>query len=172
MRELTFNGFLTKYVRTLSAYDTNNVARLTQEAATSNARLREPLYLYAVWSGKQDTLQSHAKKQGLDAFYGALLSYDQREVESSLESGTMPAEYQKVWNSYLRRRDRYQTDKETKELMRQKILKLQSEKKVTNYRIYTDLALNPGNLNSWLKHGNGEKVSLETARNVLKYLKN
>ena len=172
MRELTFNGFLTKYVRALSAYDTNSVARLAQEAATTNARLREPLFLYAVWSGKQDVLQNHARKQGLDAYYGALLACDRHEVESSLESGELPAEYQKVWNSYLRRRDRYRTDNDTKELMRQKVLKLQAEKKITSYRIYTDLNLNPGNLNAWLKHGNSEKVSLETARNVLQYLKN
>ena len=171
MRELTFNGFLTKYVRALSAYDTNSVARLVQEAATTNARLREPLFLYAVWSGKQDALQNYAKKQGLDVFYGTLLSYDQQEVAYALENGTMPAEYQKVWNSYQRRRDRYLTDNETKELMRKKVLALQAKKKITSYRIYTDLNLNPGNLNAWLKHGNSEKVSLETARNVLRYLK-
>ena len=172
MRELTFNGFLTKYVRALSACDTNSVARLAQEAATTNARLREPLFLYAVWSGKQDVLQNHARKQGLDEYYGALLNYTQSEVECALKSRTLPDEYQKVWNSYLHRRDRYQTDNETKELVRQKVLALQKEKNVTNYRIYTDLALNPGNLNAWLKNGNSEKVSLDTARAVMRYLKN
>ena len=172
MRELTFCGFLSKYVRTLSESDTNNVARLAQEAATTNPRLREPLFFYAVWSGKQDFLQRQAKKHSLDKFYGNLLQYEKSELETALQSGAMPAEYQKVWNSYLRRRDRCLTDNDTKELLRQRILVLQKEKNVSNYRIYTDLALNPGNLNSWLKHGNSEKVSLNTARSVMQYLKN
>lgn len=34
----------------------------------------------------------------------------------------------------------------------------------------TDLRLNPGNLNAWLKHGNSDKVSLETARRTLRYV--
>jgi hypothetical protein len=42
-------------------------------------------------------------------------------------------------------------------------------KNITNYRIYTDLKLNHGNINSWLKNGDCDKVSLETARRVLKY---
>ena len=41
---------------------------------------------------------------------------------------------------------------------------------MTNYRIYTDLKLNPGNLNAWRKHGDGDEVSLETDRRTLRYL--
>lgn len=43
---------------------------------------------------------------------------------------------------------------------------------VSNYRIYTDLKLNPGNLNAWLKHGDSSKVSLYTARKTLQYMEN
>ena len=172
MRMLTFNRFLTGYVRTLSAYDTNSLVRLTQEAANENARLREPLYLYALWSEKRDVLESYARKHGLDKFYGELLTFGKNEVEVSLRNGTMPTEYQKVWKSYQCRRDRYLIDNETKELMRGRVLKLQTDLHVTNYRIYTDLHLNPGNLNAWLKHGQSEKVSLDTARSVLEYLRN
>ena len=42
-------------------------------------------------------------------------------------------------------------------------------RRFSNYRIYTDLHLNPGNLNAWLKHGDCGKVSLKTARSVLRY---
>ena len=81
-------------------------------------------------------------------------------------------EYHKVWRSYQSRKNRGQADEHTKELMRQKVKRLQEKKGVTNYRIYTDLKLNPGNLNAWLKHGDGDKVSLETARKALRYLEN
>ena len=53
---------------------------------------------------------------------------------------------------------------------RQKVKRLQAKSGLSNYRIYTDLKLNPGNLNAWLKHGNCDKVSLETARQTLRYM--
>jgi hypothetical protein len=40
----------------------------------------------------------------------------------------------------------------------------------TYRRPYTDLKMNPGNLNAWLKHGDGNKISLDRARDVLRYL--
>lgn len=58
-------------------------------------------------------------------------------------------------------------DDETKELMCRQILRLQAERGITNYRLYTSLRLNPGNLNAWLKHGDSRKVSLQTARSAL-----
>ena len=54
--------------------------------------------------------------------------------------------------------------------MRQKVKRLQEKKGAANYRIYTDLRLNLGNLNTWLKHGDSDKVSLETARRTLRYV--
>lgn len=68
--------------------------------------------------------------------------------------------------------NRLQNDNHSKELMRNKVVKLQNAKGVSNYRLYADLGLNPGNFNAWLKHGNLNKVSLETARRTLKYLEN
>ena len=48
MRELTFVGFLSRYVRELSMSGTNSISKLAREAATNNYRLREPLLLYAL----------------------------------------------------------------------------------------------------------------------------
>ena len=85
-------------------------------------------------------------------------------------NGKIPFEYHKVWKSYQSRKNRAQVDDHTKELMRQKVKRLQEKNGVTNYRIYTDLKLNPGNLNAWLKQGDSDKVSLETARRTLRYV--
>ena len=43
MRELTFEGFLTRYVRSLSFADTNNVRKLTEEAAEENPPVEEEI---------------------------------------------------------------------------------------------------------------------------------
>ena len=45
------------------------------------------------------------------------------------------------------------------------------KKKLTNYRLYTDLKLNPGNVNAWLKHNDSSKMSLDCARQIYKYAK-
>ena len=57
-------------------------------------------------------------------------------------------------------------------MIRQRILSMQKEKGVSNYRIYKTLGLNPGNINDWLKNGAGEKVSLTTAREALEHVQN
>ena len=51
------------------------------------------------------------------------------------------------------------------------ILELQRKKKLTNYRLYTDLKLNPGNVNAWLKHNDSSKMSLDCARQIYQYAK-
>lgn len=173
MRELTFRGFLTEYVRSLSYANSTSVQRLAKEAAEENPRLREPLLLYAVFSGKPELLVQASMKYGMDPQYTALLSqYNASSMEEALNAGNvLPEEYTKVWKSYQSRKNRLVADNHTKELMRQRVRKLQDQHGITNYRIYTELGLNPGNLNAWLKHGDSNKVSLETARSVLQFTK-
>lgn len=171
MRELTFSGFSTEYVRSLSKAGTTSVFALAKEAAGDNPRLREPLLLYALACGKKDLLLRAAKRFGLESFYEPSFSaVGNNKIEFVLENGLLPESYQKVWRSYLSKKNSRLTDDATKELMRNRILRLQKERDVTNYRLYTDLKMNPGNLNAWLKHGDCNKISLDRARDVLRYL--
>lgn len=173
MRELTFRGFLTQYVKRLSMQDTNSLYKLAAEAGGSNPRLREPLLLYAMYSEKQGLLLQATKEPTLHESYSLIVScYDADAMTVLFETASpeLPAEHHKVWKSYLALKNRGQADNHTKELMRQKVKRLQEKYGVTNYRIYTDLQLNPGNLNAWLKHGDSDKVSLETARRTLRYV--
>ena len=172
MRELTFKGFLTQYVRQLSKSDTNSLYKLAAEAGSDNPRLREPLLLYALYSGKQAVLLQAAKNPELYVEYKKMLAYGVEEMTQLLESKSplLPAEYHKVWRSFQSQKNSGQADDHTKELMRQKVRRLQDQCGVSNYRIYTDLKLNPGNVNAWLKHGVADKVSLDTARRTLRYV--
>lgn len=172
MRELTFKGFLTQYVRQLSKSDTNSLYKLAAEAGSDNPRLHEPLLLYALYSGKQVVLLQAAKNPELHREYQKMLAYSAEEMTQLLESGSsaLPAEYHKVWRSFQSQKNKGQADDHTKELMRQKVRRLQDQCGVSNYRIYTDLKLNPGNVNAWLKHGVADKVSLDTARRTLRYV--
>ena len=173
MRELTFKGFLSQYVRQLSKFDTNGLYKLAEEASCDNPRLREPLLLYALYSGKQRVLLQATKNPDLFVVYEEMvLKYSADQMTSMFETNStvLPVEYHKVWKSFLVHKNRGRSDDHTKELMRQKVRRLQARYGVSNYRIYTDLKLNPGNVNAWLKHGVADKVSLDTARKTLRYV--
>lgn len=175
MRELTFKGFLGVYVKQLSKQNTKSLYKLAREAATINPRLAEPLLLYAMLDGKELLLLRATKNSRLYGQYSLLINrYTISSLYKSFEenSGDLPEEYHKVWRSYMSRRNRGKADDHTKELMRKKVKVLQERKKISNYRIYTDLNLNPGNLNAWLKYGVADKVSLDTARRALDYVQN
>ena len=175
MRELTFVGFLSRYVRELSMSGTNSISKLASEAATDNYRLREPLLLYALFTDNRALLQKSINSYALKEQYDAIFDhYSKAQMLQALKESdpALPAEYRKVWRSYLARKNRKETDAQTKELIRQRILSMQREKGISNYRIYKTLGLNPGNINDWLKNGAGEKVSLTTAQEALEHVQN
>ena len=173
MRELTFKGFLTQYIKRLSKSNTNSLYRLAEEASSDNPRLKEPLFLFALYSDKQMVLLQATKDQSLLAEYQEMVSlYSADQMTQLFEdnASVLPNEYHKVWRSFQSQKNRGQSDDQTKELMRLKVRRLQEQCGVSNYRIYTDLKLNPGNVNAWLKHGVADKVSLDTARRTLRYV--
>ncbi len=152
---------------------TNSISKLAREAATDNYRLREPLLLYALFSDNSALLQSSMDSETLNKQFASILSqYSKAQMLQALKENDpdLPAEYRKVWRSYLAQKNRKETDAQTKELFRQRILSMQKEKGLSNYRIYKTLGLNPGNINDWLKNGAGEKVSLTVARKAFVFL--
>lgn len=173
MRQLTFKGFLTRYVRGLSYQDTNSLYKLTQEAATSNPRLVEPLFLYALYTKNLEVLLRAAKHTSkFDVFASLADQYNETDMDALFEnnSAELPDAFRKTWRSYQSIKNRTVSDNQTKDFMRRKIVRLQESKRITNYRIYKSLELNPGNVNAWLKTGASEKVSLETARRILQFV--
>ncbi len=171
MRKLTFKGFLSQYVKKLSYTNTMDLKRLADEAATSNYRLRAPLVLYSLATGRERQLLSYLQSNiSTSDMQNTLLDLSGGSLEERLKSGLAPDEYTKVWNSFLVARDAPKRDDDLKGAMRKKILSIQKEKHCSNYRVYTDLHLNPGNINSWLKNGDCTKVSYQTAEKVMNYV--
>ena len=131
--------------------------------------------MYSLYSDKSELLLRATKDKKLYAEYADVLKrFDKYKMTEALKtrSAKLQSGYMKVWKSYLSEKNRTAADGQTKLLMRRKIVRLQDQKQVTNYRLYTGLKLNPGNLNAYLKHGDGSKLSLDTSRKVLKYLEN
>ena len=80
------------------------------------------------------------------------------------------SEYKTVHDNFVYMRDRKHKEDSIKALMHTKIVERQSQKGITNYRVYKSLNLNPGNLNAYLKNCDTSKVSLDTVRNVLAFV--
>ncbi len=171
MRELSFSGFLKQYLPTLSDLNTFSIHKL-MDASQTNPRLREPLFLYALETGKTDLLEQYASPNSCFTTWCQCYSKSQMQNALEKEDPDLPENFHKVWRSYQSVKNRVLRDNHTKSLMRSKILQLQAEKHLTNYRIYSTLKMNPGNINAWLKHGDCGKISLESARNVLHYAQN
>ena len=173
MRKLTFEGFLKQYMAELSGVQTASVHKLA-DCMAENPRLREPLFLYALTFDKVDLLLRYTVNRAVAAEYEQLsnrYSLAQMLVLLEKQSPELPEGYLKVWRSYCSVRDAVLADNDTKELIHRRVLELQRKKKLTNYRLYTDLKLNPGNVNAWLKHNDSSKMSLDCARQIYKYAK-
>ena len=137
-------------------------------------RLKDPLFLYALAFNKVELLLRYTANSTIAEEYeqlSNLYSLEQMLVLLEKQSSELPEGYRKVWRSYCSVRDAALADNDTKELIHRRVLELQQKKKLTNYRLYTDLKLNPGNVNAWLKHNDSSKMSLDCARQIYKYAK-
>ena len=162
-----------QYVAELSGVQTASIHKLA-DCLNENPRLKEPLFLYALAYDKVDLLLHYTANSTVVAEYERLSNrYLLAKMLLLLEkqSPELPEGYLKVWRSYCSVRDAALADNDTKELIHRRVLELQQKKKLTNYRLYTDLRLNPGNVNAWLKHNDSSKMSLDCARQIYKYAK-
>lgn len=174
VRKLSFLGYLKSSLNKLSGEKTLSIARLIQMAVKGATRLVEPLYLYASLTGQRDRLL--AKSKGL-WFYKDYCKLAARfDSLAGLMNGLegmdreIPDRYHNVYRSYVTLRDGTVTDREFNLLARNKVVKMLKDVGVSNYRVYTDLGLNPGNVNDYLKNGAVEKVSRRTAGAILDYV--
>ena len=79
--------------------------------------------------------------------------------------------FEKIYDSYLHTINRVNYDKDIKGKIREQILALQKEKNVSNYHIYNSLNLNHGNINAFLKNNDTSKLSLETAKRIMYFVR-
>jgi len=177
MRQLTFKGFLHKYVKELSYCKTNDIRMLVREIPNKNYRLIEPLVLYALSVNKNDYLNRVAEDSLLlaESFRFEGMNLDDvalmLEYELANNTGDVPFNYIKAYQSYTYFRDKQKNQNHTKMLIRGKINELREQKNISVYRVYTDLGLNHGCVHDYVKNGNVQGVSLNTAKRILEYLK-
>jgi len=172
MQRLKFHRYLERYVRSLSNGKTNNIYKLAKEVS-SNLRLREPLLLYAYSFDKVDRLLKASVNYPVHSEYADMVNkftWDEL-IKLLKDNDTILSDlYRKVYRSYVSRRDMPDTKNNIRRLIHKKTRSLQESKGISNYRLYTDLKLNHGNVNSYLKYGDISKLDKRNAERVLKYL--
>lgn len=164
MRQLTLIGFLCGYVRSLADCGALNIHKLVGEVYSGNLRLKEPLFLYCFYSDRSHVLLKYLDNADKEEY---------RLAASALKDNNtalLPAAYVKVLNSYERRIGMKDNDNRIKSMMIDRIIRLKKQKNVSSYRIYTELGINGGNFNDFLKNRNLNRLSLDKSREVIDYL--
>lgn len=147
--------------------------RLAYLAQTSKPRLQERLVLYAIAAGKVERLRSFLYRED---FLEELAALSQMLREKNLDDPAildevqLPDRYEKALLSFKAAYQRIDTRNESKKLRWEKSVQLQKEKGVPNSQISHYLNLDAGNVNTYLKHGAIEKLSLDNATRIMKYL--
>lgn len=164
MRKLTKLGFLSKYVRELAEADTLNIHKLYSMVQNGNCRLREPLFLYCYYNKKSKVLINYLNAADKKEFLATV-----KAVESGNLTSLLP-NYVKVFNAYEYQCNKHDNETRVKMLMAEKITHLQAEKGISSYRVYTDLQINSGNYDSFIKGRDYSKLSLDKSRAIINYL--
>ena len=173
MRRPDFKGWVARELSYLSGESTLNLRRLAFLAQTSAPRLRERLVLYAIATGKTERLQSFLFREDLIEELDTLAqelrgkNLDDPGVFNEVQ---LPNRYKKALLSYKAAYQKIDTSNESKRLRWEKSIQLQKEKGVPNAQICRHLNLDAGNVSAYMKHGATEKLSLENATRIMKYL--
>ena len=167
---LTFKGFLEKYLKELSNGHTCSVNKCLKEIKEDNNYLLvEPLFLYAFMTLDKERFNKFLNKydyfrEVYDKYFSSYKTFE------DVDFSALPYEFSKVKDAFLAEKGITKRDNELKLLMLKEINTLREKKRVTAYRIYTDLKLNHGNVNDFLKNGNTIKLSLNDVRRIWNYL--
>lgn len=161
MRKLTFKTYLKDYLSDVSGLKSLSIHRLIK-AAEDNVRIIDPLVLYCLLNNKMKVFSKYFVDKKYD---------DLKELTSSnfLDEKYGHYSFKKIYQSYERRANVISFDNQTKSLIRNNILLMMRNKQISKYRIYTDLKLNPGNVNDFLKNDNHKKLSLDIVKKIYTY---
>ena len=174
MRELTFSGFLKRYLQDLSGLNGENLRLLAEKADSDNPRLKEPLILYAYFAKEETTAKRQFANSSLYEELCVFLKKHKNKEEAIkyLRKKTQIDNYQRVYKSYISKRDKYKSELALKKDIREEILLELKNKGISTYSVAMEkkLNLNKTNFYSFLR-GKMDCITLSSAYNILKYLK-
>lgn len=157
MNNLTLIGYLKKYLKN-NGCDSLSISRLSSYSL-EHEELKYHIALYACLTDKMHLCGKN------EALYMECI-----RIKNNENYMKDYKEYAEIYDAYKEETGEFKKEDEFKAKIRKRILELQKEKSISNYRIYADLGLNPGNVNSFLKNGDYRKLSLNIVRRIWKYV--
>lgn len=162
----SFLEFLQQYVKDLAGKDTLDIQQLLS-CCNDFPKLREPLFVYAVISGRLQELNGALLTHPNPALYELCNTYSSLTIEMlQRQNVELPERVLRVWNSYVSVRDSAKTENHIKELMRQRILHLLQGQDITASQLCDRLHLAP----VWLECGDANAISYNDATKLLDYV--
>ena len=173
---LTFKGFLKAYCRELSGLETSNLRKLLSATQNDSPRAAEPLILYALAQGKLCYLASLSNvpwiqslcKEASDVL-GLSMPTNDADLAAVFNALPNDSRFKKVWIAYQAKKHSIANERRIAKLMRDKTIAALQTSGITPYKLCKDLGLNMGNVYAYLNKSDTSKVSLETARRIMKY---
>ncbi len=177
VRTSTFQAWIRRQAAYLSGRGTTDMRRLAAAAQDDRPRLAAPLLLYALSTGKADRLMSLVWSDEIrDSYASARRLLEGCDIEQMALTNTapqnLPREYRKFLDLYRTYRNLPEQTRQAKQQRRLKAIELQNRLGIPTVRISDNLAINNGNLNAWLKHGDDRLMTAENAARIVRLLRN
>ncbi len=173
MKLKTFKSFLVDYVKDMNPERSLSLFK-NEKYVLNDKRLLNVYSFYVLFnSNVEKTLLS--KKEKLPELYDMYRLY--KEKYKGFTYGNLSKkvdmldgfdELKQLYNSY--KNLVVNRNLLLKKLYHNRITNIKKEKSITNYRIYTDLKLNHGNTNDYLKNEKYEKLSINKVKSILEYV--
>jgi len=173
MRRPSFKGWVSRELVYLSGENTINLRRLAFLAQNSEPRLWERLVLYAITTDQASRLRGYLYRGEMIAELDVIIEQVKGldfNYPDNIENLQLPPRYQKAMHSYAAAYHRIDIRNASKKLRWQKSVDLQKKKGISNAEISRSLGLDAGNINAYLKYADINRISLETATEIMKYL--
>ncbi len=173
MKRTTFKRFLSNYAKDMSHEHSLSLFK-NEKYVQNNVRLLT-VYSFYVFFNEEVTQTLLNKKDKLPTLfkmytqlndkYGNLTYANVDKMVNNLDDfDELSQLYRSYTNLYVKKNDML------KKVYYQKIRKTQEEKQISNYRIYTDLKMNHGNTNDFLKNANFDKLSYKNIKSIYQYV--
>ena len=173
MKTKTFMSFLRDYAKGMNPEQSLSLFK-NEKLVKSDARLLN-VYSFYVFFNQDTTKTLLDKKDKLQQLYKKYEEYSSKydgvnlnNLEQKVESLDSFDELNQLYTSY--RNLVVNKNIVQKNLYHKIIMQTKKEKSISNYRIYTDLNLNQGNTNDYLRNKRLEKLSLVNIKKIAKYV--
>jgi hypothetical protein len=172
MKVQSFHQFLRNYARSMNSEETLSLAK-AEQWATDNSRFLTLMSILFLFDEKAlSKLEKNKEKYRTlySAYQSAKSKYAHMDFDRLNEYVNGLDAFDELRKTYLSYQRLVLNRKNAIKLnLYEEIQDFKAQKKISNYRIYTDLHLNPGNTNDFLKNKRIDKLSEENVNRIYTY---